>query len=189
MLDSATWRGSRHGHKCIHVDMVALRERVAYAEVSSGRRHDHQCTNLLAETRHDWTTTRRLPPFNCNSWSESYQECHTAFQTARSHVEHGVYIVRFVHDGPRSAANMDSSWLQHADPTRTARDLTVEAAQAVGLKNLKSGSSSRSIPFAKLKALLDSRSDREILEGLRKVVSVGGQGSRFWLIVSDLLSR
>ncbi|RVX70755.1 hypothetical protein B0A52_05406 [Exophiala mesophila] len=54
------------------------------------------------------------------------------------------------------------------------RDLTVEAAQAVGLsKSLKGGgSTSRSIPFAKLKALLDSRSDRDILEGLRKVISM-----------------
>ena len=67
---------------------------------------------------------------------------------------------------------MDSSWLQHADPFSTARDLTVEAAQAVGMKSLKSGLSSKIVPFAKLKSLLDSRSDREILEGLRRVVSV-----------------
>ena len=66
---------------------------------------------------------------------------------------------------------MDSSWLQHADPFATARDLTVEAAQLAGSKSSKS-TSSRSIPFVKLKALLDSRSDREILEGLRKVISV-----------------
>lgn len=66
---------------------------------------------------------------------------------------------------------MDSSWLQHADPFRTARDMTVEAAQAVGLRNLKSGSSSRTMSSVKLKALLDSRSDRDILEGLRRVVS------------------
>lgn len=67
---------------------------------------------------------------------------------------------------------MDSSWLQHADPLHAARDLTVEAAQAVGMRALKSGSSSKSMPFTKLKNLLDSRSDRDILEGLRKVVSV-----------------
>jgi AP-3 complex subunit beta len=66
---------------------------------------------------------------------------------------------------------MDSSWLQHADPFDTARDLTVEAAQAVSTSRL-SKSSSRSIPFVKLKALLDSRSDRDILEGLRRVISV-----------------
>ena len=68
---------------------------------------------------------------------------------------------------------MDSSWLQHADPNDPARDLTVEAASAIGItKALKSGSSSKSIPFARLKALLDSRSDREILEGLRRVISM-----------------
>lgn len=68
---------------------------------------------------------------------------------------------------------MDPSWFLHAEPY-LVRDLTVEAAQAVGLsKSLRGGgSTSRSIPFAKLKALLDSRSDRDILEGLKKVVSV-----------------
>lgn len=53
------------------------------------------------------------------------------------------------------------------------RDLTVEAAHAVGLaRTLKAGSSSRSIPFAKLKALLDSRSDRDIIDGLRRVIGM-----------------
>jgi AP-3 complex subunit beta len=66
---------------------------------------------------------------------------------------------------------MDSSWLQHADPFDAARDLTVEAAQAISTSRL-SKSSSKSIPFVKLKGLLDSRSDRDILEGLRKVISV-----------------
>jgi AP-3 complex subunit beta len=66
---------------------------------------------------------------------------------------------------------MDSSWLQYADPLDLARDLTVEAAQAVSTSRI-SKSSSKTIPFIKLKALLDSRSDRDILEGLRKVVSV-----------------
>ncbi len=68
---------------------------------------------------------------------------------------------------------MDSSWLQYADPTQ-ARDLTVEAVQAMGLsKALKGGgSSSRSMPFEKLKALLDSRSDRDIIDGLKRVIAV-----------------
>ena len=62
---------------------------------------------------------------------------------------------------------------RYADPI-AARDLTVEAAQAIGLsKAIKvGGSSSRNIPFVKLKALLDSRSDRDILDGLKRVVSV-----------------
>lgn len=68
---------------------------------------------------------------------------------------------------------MDSSWLQYADPHDPARDLTVEAATVIGIgKALKSASSSKSIPYAKLKALLDSRNDREILEGLRRVISM-----------------
>ncbi|KAK5241062.1 AP-3 complex subunit beta, partial [Exophiala xenobiotica] len=53
-----------------------------------------------------------------------------------------------------------------------ARDLTVDAAQAMGKALKGGGSSSRNIPFAKLKALLDSRSDRDILDGLRRVVSM-----------------
>lgn len=68
---------------------------------------------------------------------------------------------------------MDPSWLQYADPTHTARDLTVEAASIVGItKSLKAGSLTKPVPFARLKALLDSRSDREILDGLRRVVSM-----------------
>lgn len=74
---------------------------------------------------------------------------------------------------PGKQATMDPSWLLHTDQGK-ARDLTIEAAQAIGLsKALKGGgSSSRNIPFAKLKGLLDSRSDRDILEGLRRVISV-----------------
>ncbi|OAP63039.1 hypothetical protein AYL99_02266 [Fonsecaea erecta] len=54
-----------------------------------------------------------------------------------------------------------------------ARDLTVEAAQSIS-KAIKGGSSSarNNMPFVKLKALLDSRSDRDILDGLKRVVSM-----------------
>lgn len=81
---------------------------------------------------------------------------------------------------------MDSSWLQYSDPN-TARDLTVEAAQAVGLsKKLGAGgASSRSIPAAKLKALLDSRSDRDILDGLRRVVAVFVLAKGVMLLLTD----
>lgn len=71
---------------------------------------------------------------------------------------------------------MDPSWLQYTDPgidTHKARDLTVEAAQSIS-KAIKGGSSSarNNMPTAKLKALLDSRSDRDILDGLKRVVAV-----------------
>ncbi|KIW11954.1 hypothetical protein PV08_09228 [Exophiala spinifera] len=72
---------------------------------------------------------------------------------------------------------MDASWLQYADPTQ-ARDLTVDAAQAMskalgsGIGGVGGGSSSRNIPFTKMKALLDSRSDRDILDGLKRVISM-----------------
>ncbi|KAI9705486.1 MAG: AP-3 complex subunit beta [Candelina mexicana] len=55
----------------------------------------------------------------------------------------------------------------------TARDLTLEAAQsASSARGFKSSSSIRDLPVAQLKKLLDSRNDREILEGLRKVISM-----------------
>ena len=54
----------------------------------------------------------------------------------------------------------------------------MEAAQAVSTSRILK-SSSKAIPFVKLKALLDSRSDRDILEGLRKVVSVYPFGASF----------
>ncbi|KAJ9602896.1 AP-3 complex subunit beta [Cladophialophora chaetospira] len=54
-----------------------------------------------------------------------------------------------------------------------ARDLTVEAAQSIS-KVIKGGSSSarNNITGPKLKALLDSRSDRDLLDGLRRVVAM-----------------
>lgn len=54
-----------------------------------------------------------------------------------------------------------------------ARDLTLEAAQSVhASRTSKSRSSGRAVSFTQLRRLLDSRSDRDVLEGLRKVVSV-----------------
>ena len=54
-----------------------------------------------------------------------------------------------------------------------ARELTLEAAQNAGsTRSLTSRSAARDLPFSHIKKLLDSRNDREILEGLRKVISV-----------------
>lgn len=54
-----------------------------------------------------------------------------------------------------------------------ARELTLEAAHSAGsAKTVNSRPINRDLPFAQTKKLLDSRNDREILEGLRKVVSV-----------------
>ena len=49
-----------------------------------------------------------------------------------------------------------------------ARDLTLDAAQAAR----SSRTSSKTLQPAQIKKLLDSRNDREILDGLRKVISV-----------------
>jgi hypothetical protein len=86
----------------------------------------------------------------------------------------GVCLPHCVLNGPR-LVGMDPSWLQYADPC-SARDLTVEAAQSIS-KVIKGGSSAarNNISTAKLKALLDSRSDRDLLDGLKRVVAV-------WLI-------
>lgn len=51
--------------------------------------------------------------------------------------------------------------------------MTLEAAQSVGsARTLNSRPSNKDLPFLQVKKLLDSRNDREILEGLRKVISV-----------------
>lgn len=55
----------------------------------------------------------------------------------------------------------------------SARELTVEAAQAAGsARTINSRPSSKDLPFTQIKKLLDSRNDREVLEGLRKVIGV-----------------
>ena len=54
-----------------------------------------------------------------------------------------------------------------------ARELTLEAASSAGsARTVNSRPSVRDLPFSQTKNLLDSRNDREILEGLRKVISV-----------------
>ena len=54
-----------------------------------------------------------------------------------------------------------------------ARDLTLEAAQSAGSSRGYSVKTTvRDLPFTQIKKLLDSKHDREILEGLRKVISV-----------------
>ena len=52
----------------------------------------------------------------------------------------------------------------------SARELTLDAAGSA--RTVNSRPLIRDAPFAQTKKLLDSRSDREILEGLRKVISV-----------------
>ena len=54
-----------------------------------------------------------------------------------------------------------------------ARDLTLEAAQSAGsTRGFGTRGTSKDLMFPQVKKLLDSRNDREILEGLRKVISV-----------------
>ncbi|KAL9583022.1 MAG: hypothetical protein Q9212_002949 [Teloschistes hypoglaucus] len=54
----------------------------------------------------------------------------------------------------------------------TARELTLEAAQSAGAARSLNPRPPRDLPFLQLKKLLDSRNDRDILEGLRKVISM-----------------
>ncbi|KAL8854331.1 MAG: hypothetical protein Q9221_000817 [Calogaya cf. arnoldii] len=54
----------------------------------------------------------------------------------------------------------------------TARDLTLEAAQSAGAARSLNHRPPRDSSFLQLKKLLDSRNDRDILEGLRKVISM-----------------
>ncbi|KAL8784833.1 MAG: hypothetical protein Q9213_003737 [Squamulea squamosa] len=54
----------------------------------------------------------------------------------------------------------------------TARDLTLEAAQSAGAARNLNPRPSQDLSFLQVKKLLDSRNDRDILEGLRKVISM-----------------
>lgn len=51
-----------------------------------------------------------------------------------------------------------------------ARELTLDAAQSA--RSSRGTGDLRSLPPQQIKKLLDSRHDREVLEGLRKVISV-----------------
>lgn len=51
--------------------------------------------------------------------------------------------------------------------TPKARDLTLEAARDAGPRK-----STRPLPAAQIKKLLDSRTERDVLDGLRRVVAV-----------------
>lgn len=56
---------------------------------------------------------------------------------------------------------------------RVARELTLEAAQsAASTRSSNTDYSSRSYSVASIKKLLDSRHEREVLDGMRRVISV-----------------
>lgn len=54
----------------------------------------------------------------------------------------------------------------------TARDLTLDAAQAARSSRIGGSGVGRPMSTPAIKKLLDSRNEREVLEGLRRVVSV-----------------
>ncbi|PWY84873.1 ARM repeat-containing protein [Aspergillus heteromorphus CBS 117.55] len=55
----------------------------------------------------------------------------------------------------------------------TARELTLEAAQSASMsRGSSTGLSSRNLTTAHIKKLLDSRNDREILDGMRRVITL-----------------
>jgi hypothetical protein len=60
------------------------------------------------------------------------------------------------------------SWCEGSADVFEARDLTLDAAQAA--RNPRS--STKTPSATQIKKLLDSRNDREVLDGLRKVISV-----------------
>lgn len=56
---------------------------------------------------------------------------------------------------------------------RTARELTLEAAQSAAINRTSSTDySSKTYSPAHIKKLLDSRHEREVLDGMRRVISV-----------------
>ena len=69
---------------------------------------------------------------------------------------------------------LSTSWRLHSRinaDSLPARELTLDAAQSARSAR-STRSSTKTLPAAQVKKLLDSRNDREILDGLRKVVSV-----------------
>lgn len=62
---------------------------------------------------------------------------------------------------------------RHSANNQKARDLTLEAARDAGALRKPPSSSVSTASSARLKRLLDSRNEREVLEGLRRVVAVG----------------
>jgi len=68
-----------------------------------------------------------------------------------------------------------------------ARELTLEAAQNAGsTRSLTSRSAARDMAVSQIKKLLDSRNDREKLEGLRKVISVTSHDPSYFSAIPDL---
>jgi len=59
-----------------------------------------------------------------------------------------------------------------------ARDLTFDAAQAARASRTET----KSLSTAQIRKLLDSRNDREVLDGLRKVISVCLSQSAGWML-------
>jgi hypothetical protein len=59
-----------------------------------------------------------------------------------------------------------------------ARDLTFDAAQAARASRTET----KNLTTAQIRKLLDSRHDREVLDGLRKVISVCLSQSAGWLL-------
>lgn len=74
-----------------------------------------------------------------------------------------------------------------ADRSATARDLTLEAARDAGPRR-----NTKALPAAQIKKMLDSKHEREVLDGLRKVVAVGQDHElyipeeRYKLIISNV---
>ena len=56
---------------------------------------------------------------------------------------------------------------------RAARELTLEAAQSAAMsRGTSTGLSNRNLTTSHIKKLLDSRNDREVLDGMRRVITV-----------------
>jgi hypothetical protein len=94
--------------------------------------------------------------------------------------QYGDHIKDFVHAGNRYCLFLrlkcDAKPISLANDSfhvRAARELTLEAAQSAGSgKGLLMNPSSRSLNSAQIKKMLDSRNEREVLDGMRKVISV-----------------
>lgn len=73
---------------------------------------------------------------------------------------------------------------------RAARELTLEAAQSAALARISKldDGGTQSLNVAHVKKLLDSRNEKEVLDGMRKVISVCDNASSTPCYDSDLLT-
>lgn len=118
---------------------------------------------------------RKSPRQITSTASSTLTKVRYLFQAGPSHTiksigHNGVNITHLEYAGDRCATS-DNAYVSEEGRNAdfgTARDLTLEAARDAGA----SRKPIRQMPVAQIKRLLDSRNEREVLDGLRRAIAV-----------------